>query len=333
MKLKKGIFMFKRLITDFTDHTNIKTVPSSDEQLGYYYMKFSEEAINNRGGNKPFQFDANGVPQIHSYIDVDKPGYYYYPITIGQYGLAVFHSFLSTQDNSKKEHFLRIADWFLDTSVLDKKLGAYWLTEVDKPEFNMTDPWKSSFSQSRALSILLRAWQITSDIKYMEIAKRALIPFLFDVKEGGVRVGKEGMFFYEEYVASAPTRILDGMMFSLFGLHDMIRCAASIDEDTKLNAQFAFNQGVNGLCSWLPRFDMGYWVYYNRCEIPGYPQNDPCTIGYLRLVVSQLDILYTLTKHETLKKYRDQFRSYVKPVNIVRMYYQKYKALKSLNRL
>lgn len=153
------------------------------------------------------------------------------------------------------------------------------------------------------------------------------------LRKEGVRVGGPGEYFYEEYVAAAPTRILDGIIFSLFGLNDMIRCEELMDKQTISLTKKAFQDGLVGLCSWLPRFDMGYWVYYNRCEIDGYPQNDPCTIGYVRLVVSQLDILYEMTKNDTLKKYRDLFNSYIKPSNIIRMYYQKYKALKSLNRL
>lgn len=333
MKFKKIIFMFKRLITDFTDHSNIDIHASNKAALDYYYIKFRESAINNRGGNKPFQFDEKGIPLIHSYIDVQKPGYYYYPITIGQYGLSIFHSYLETEDESKKEHFLNIADWFLTTAIVDDRLGAYWLTEVDKPEFNMVVPWKSSFSQSRGLSILLRAWQITKKDKYLEIATLAIKPFLFNVQEGGVRVGSPGNYFYEEYVAAHPTRILDGIMFSLFGIYDLMRCSASLSDETNILSNKAFQDGIDGLCYWLPKFDMGYWVFYNRCEIPNYPQNDPCTIGYLRLVVSQLDILYQLTKNEQLEKYRDLFKSYIKPINIVRMYYQKYKALKTLNRL
>ena len=325
--------MMKRLITDFSDHVNIDINASKNQRLTDYYIKFKEIDINTRGGNKPLRFDNKGIPLVHSYIDVENPGYNYYPITIGQVGLAVFHSYLVDKDESKKHQFLNIAAWFFENAVKDEKLGAYWLTDVDKPEYKMFQPWKSAFSQSRGISILLRAWQLNGNDEYLEVAKLALKPFLFDTSEGGVRVDNTNRTFYEEYVASAPTRILDGAIFSLFGLFDMIRVIKGIDNDIyKLSTQL-FDQGVEGLVSWLPEFDMGYWVYYNRCEIEDYPQNDPCTIGYLRLVVSQLSILHQLTDNADIKYYGDKFQRYFKPLNILRMYRQKYLALKSLNRL
>lgn len=333
MKIKKAFFMFRRLITDFSDHRNMEIELSQKSSLGYYYIKFKESEINTRGGNKPFKFDDQGVPQIHSYIDVEKPGYYYYPITIGQYALAIYHSYLESQSEEKKAHFLKIADWFVTSAIYEERLGIYWLSDVDKPEFEMYEPWKSAFSQSRGISILLRAWQITGDIKYYDIAKNAMEVFLWDIEEGGVRVGKEGAFFYEEYVAAKPTRILDGFIFSLFGIYDMMRCSEGIDPETFSKARSIFNNGIVGLRHWLPRFDMGYWMYYNRCELDNYPQNDPCTMGYLRLVMCQLRILHGLTAEKSLREYHDLLGSYLKPGNIVKMYIEKYKALKALNRL
>ncbi len=325
--------MLRRLITDYSDHKHIVTHISQQPELTYYYMKFEENHVNSRGGNKPFEFDAQGVPRIHSYIDVEDAGYYYYPITIGQYGLAVFHTFLNTGDQEKKEQFISIADWFYNNAIDEDRLGVYWLTEVDKPEFKIFTPWKSAFAQSRGISILLRAWQLTRDDRYYDTAVAALGLFDYDTSEGGVRVGTSSSYFYEEYVAEAPTRILDGMMFSLFGLYDLMRVTKRIDEDNYRWSRRMFEDGIAGLSHWLPRFDMGYWVYYNRCDIQGYPPNDPCTVGYLRLIVSQLGILHQLTGQEILKAYRDRFESYNRPFNILKMYRQKYKALKALNRL
>lgn len=333
MKLTKAVFMFRRLLTDLVEGRHIPLHISDDAVLGYYYIRFEEDKINSRGGNKPFEFDANGVPQIHSYIDVEaEKGYYYYPITIGQYALAVFHAWLDTNDEAKKAHFLRIADWFKANAVIDEHLGAYWLTETPKPEFNMHTPWKSAFSQSRAISILLRAWQVTSDTAYLKLASLALQPYLLDTQEGGVRVdGDRSRVFYEEYVASAPTRILDGGIFALWGVLDYLRAVK--EEPQRAQAQQILADGLNGLKAWLPDFDMGYWVYYNRCDLPDYPPNDPCTIGYLRLVVAQLRVMHGMTRDTFFAHTAKRFTAYLRLPNILRMYFEKYRALKKLNRL
>lgn len=308
------------------------TLNNNSNILGKYYLNFKPQpkTLNRLIST----FDENGIPLNNAYIDVKNPKLHYYPISIGQYGLSIFHAYLDNSDNTHKAHFLRIANWFYDNASLDERLGAYWLTDVDKPEFQVFEPWKSAFSQSRALSILLRAWQITKDQKYFDLAKKALIPYEYSITEGGVRAGvKKNDAVYEEYVASEPTRILDGAIFSLFGLNDAVRAFEKIDFESYEKAKSLFDDGIMGLIHWLPKYDMGYWFFYNRCEIEGYPTNDPCTINYLKLVSVQLEILHSITGEKTFKEYVEKFRRYQKPQNIVKMYIEKYKALKKLNRL
>ena len=183
MKLKNALFFGKRLLTDFNENKYLAVcTDNKSTELTYYYFLFEEDKINTRGGNHPFQFDEAGIPLVHSYIDVvDGKGYYYYPITIGQYALAVFHSWLKNRSEEKKAYFLRFADWFMQQRIESPELGCYWLTETAKPEYKVTTPWKSAFTQSRAISILLRAWQLTGNSDYLKTATLALIPFTKDI--------------------------------------------------------------------------------------------------------------------------------------------------------
>ena len=128
--------------------------------------------------------------------------------------------------------------------------------------------------------------------------------------------------------------MLDGHLFSLFGLYDYIRAVPPETEPAGHElAQSLFSEGIQGLIKQLPRYDMGYWLRFNRCDLPGYPQNDPCTIGYLRLVRQQLIILYRITGEEQLQYYADLCRKYDRLPNILKMYREKFRVLKSLNRL
>ena len=325
--------MLQKLLRDFFLYPpNINWSKSSS--LEFYYLLFSN---NPKKLNRLIHsFDDNGVPLNQSYIDVESNNLHYYPISIGQYGLAVFNIWIEDKNLIQKEIFFNIVDWFLCNVNEDEFIGAYWLTIVPKPEFKIFSPWKSAFSQSRAISILLRAWQITGESKYLDLASKALIPFTFSIEQGGVAVDlTEDMAFYEEYVAQKPTRVLDGAIFSLFGVYDFIRATQGVNglQESHNLALEIFRKGIQGLKYWLPRFDMGYWVYYNRCEIDGYPQNDPCTIGYLRLVSTQLEIMAYLSNETIFKNYSIKFKSYLKPWNILKMYREKFIALKKLNRL
>ncbi len=330
--------MLKKMYRDIGSGYPDIVMGQNTKTLNRYYINFKPKpkTLNRLISS----FDKNGVPLNSAYIDVKHPKLHYYPISIGQYGLAIFHSYLDNKEQEDKsflhssgQAFLRIADWFKDTAIIDDKLGAYWLTDVDKPEFNVFKPWKSAFTQSRALSILLRAWQMTEDQKYLHLAIKAMEPYEYSIDAGGVRSGMLNDIIYEEYIAVKPTRILDGAIFSLFGLYDAVRAFDGVDNNAFEKSKRLFDDGINGLIHWLPKYDMGYWVYYNRCEIEGYPTNDPCTIGYLKLVTAQLEVLYEITQIEEFNDYALKYKSYLKPQNIIRMYIEKYKALKKLNRL
>ena len=332
MQVKKSFFMLGKLRNDLSANKHILIGKIKGENLNKYYINFKEDS--GKLNRLIVDFDKDGVPLNTTYIDVEEKKLHYYPISIGQYALAVFHSYLDTQDEEKKAHFLRIAEWFYNARTEDEKLGVYWLTDVDKPEYGVTEPWKSGFSQSRGLSVLLRAWQLTGDDKYLAVAKKALIPFTKDIRDGGVAVDLDSAPIYEEYVAAKPTRVLDGHGFCLFGIYDAVRAITpEVDAEAHRLAKAIFDKGIDGLVKRLPDYDMGYWMRFNLCELDFYPKNDPCTIGYLRLVSAQLQILYQITGNETLAAYAKKMKRYDRLPNIVKMYRQKYTALKKMNRL
>ena len=323
---------------DFKRPRNIYSVPEDvfSQKLEYYYFKFSEKELLD-GTHQALlkSFDENGIPLNTAYVDVAEAKLHYYPISIGQYGLAVFHSYLESKTEEKKNHFLKIADWFYDNVTLDNKLGAYWLTNIPKPEYKVDNAWKSAFSQGRGLSILLRAWQITNNDKYLELCTKALVPFTYDINDGGVCANlNEGYPFFEEYVASEPTMVLDGHIFSLFGLYDFVRAVPKeIDSENHALAKTVFENGIKSLIHFLPEYDMGFWLKFNLCKMAHYPKIDPCTIGYIRLVNLQLKVLYKITGNSFLLDFQKKISGYDNLINIVKMYFIKYKALKTLNRL
>ena len=63
---------------------------------------------------------------------------------------------------------------------------------------------------------------------------------------------------YEEYVAAKPTRVLDGAIFSLFGIQDYLRVTKKGAREEFDLAQKIFDKGILGLKHWLPKYDMGF---------------------------------------------------------------------------
>ncbi len=327
MNFRKYKFMLKKFADDLKKSSEpyIISTELQTQKLGQFYFLFEEDP--SKLNKLITSFDADGVPLNSSYIDVDEPKMHYYPISIGQYALAVYNSYIDTSLPEKKDHFFRIVKWFMNNKIQDEKLGTFWLTDIPKPEYKIFTPWKSAFTQSRAISVLLRAWQETNNQEFLEVAESALIPFAYDIKDGGVSTFTEKGKFYEEYVAAEPTMVLDGHIFSLLGLYDFYRANKNI------KAKNLFDEGIESLIDWLPEYDMGYWLKFNYCRMSHYPEIDPCTIGYLRLVNLQLKLLYKLTKRGDFANYYHKFTEYDKKSNLLRMYPVKYRALKKINRL
>ena len=331
MKFKKKVFIFHKFITDLKTPTQRYPIAENltYSQLGKYYFVFQEKRVSSGKDQKLIsKFDENGIPINKTYIDVTDKDYVYFPISIGQMGLAVYHTWLQTGTQEDKQRFLKFVYWFEENAEITPELGVRWLTDVALPQYKNPGPWQSAFSQSRGISILLRGYQLTGNKKYAELAEKALIPFTKPVSQGGVTSFTKWGPFYEEYTAEIPTLVLNGMIFSLCGVHDFMR----VFPENKL-AEKIFSDGIQTLINILPEYNLGFWSKYNLCEADWYPKIDPATIQYQRLHISQLEVLYRITGQKIFKDYQEKFRKQDKFINILKMYKLKYTSLKKIGRL
>jgi len=323
--------MLDKILTDLKSPKNQYSIANDlhDSKLGYYYFIFNEMRVAAGKDQKLIsRFDENGIPINKTYIDVKDKDYVYFPISIGQLGIAVYHTYLKTTSTEDKTRFLKFVDWYYDHAAISNGLGARWMTEVPLPQYKNPGPWQSAFTQSRAISILLRGYQLTNDTKYCDLAEKALISFTLPVINGGVTSFTPHGPFYEEYTASIPTLVLNGMIFSLFGIMDFTR----VFPENKL-ARKIYDDGISTLINILPEFDLGFWSRYNLCTAEWYPQIDPATVGYQRLHISQLDVMYHYTNNDIFRDYSETFKKQDDLLNTIKMYKLKYKSLKQLNRL
>lgn len=321
--------MLKKLHKDITRDRQIYALADDlhSAELGEYYFLMTEEQMKS-GHSQNFHFDEYGIPIIPTYIDVEERKLIYYPISIGQYGLAIWNSYLRDRSQENKHRFLTIADWFISNCIEDDKLGAFWLTNVSKPAYQIKQPWKSAFSQARAINICLRAFQLTGKREYEKCAKLALKPFLYTVEEGGVVQNIPEGVFYEEYPSHVPILVLNGMIFALCGIYDLLRLYPN-----HLLAAQIMDKGVDTLVNLLPKYDMGFWSKYSLCDEYFHPKIDPSTIGYHHLHIIQLELMYRLTDKEVFNEYAERWRECVNLRNILKMYRIKYSALKKMRRL
>ena len=114
--------------------------------------------------------------------------------------------------------------------------------------------------QGQAISVLVRAWTITKDPRYLAAAEAGSRVFNISSTHGGVKaVFLDKYTWFEEYPTNPPTFILNGFIYSLLGLYDLKTVS------TKLKVQISqlFQSGLDSLAAMLPLYDTGSSTLYD----------------------------------------------------------------------
>lgn len=272
-----------------TDNPN-----ASQTELGEYYMLFAEKA-DYQGA-----YDAAGIPQLdyHGHI-----GLQYNPIAIAQYGLGNYNLWRRTNDAARKRKFLRVADWLCANLERNAHGIAVWNHHFDwEYRDTLRAPWYSALAQGQGISLLLRAHKETADAKYLDAARQAFVSFERPISDGGVAVtGESGDLWFEEYLVSPPTHILNGFIWALWGIHDYA-LATQYPQ-----AQDLFSLGVRTLLHNLAHYDLGFWSIYEQSgtRLPMVASN-----FYHRLHIVQLRVMHRLTGEELFVTTAERWERY-----------------------
>jgi hypothetical protein len=155
------------------------------------------------------------------------------------------------------------------------------------------------------LLVMLNAYQILHDTKYLEIFKKGLRAFKYDVKEGGLsyRTPSGGLFFQE--VASIPYHhILNGHMLALILINKFSRASDSKE------IKDIFNLGLQGLLEMLPSFDKYDYSLYSLSPNPRLINHyNIASPTYHHVHIAQLRVLANITNDKVLRAYAEKWSS------------------------
>lgn len=199
--------------------------------------------------------DKGGVPyntQTEAYPAA------YLPTTIAQYALAQWNAFLATADEKHKQAFLIQAHWFVEhESRLAIDAGG-WSIPFPSHSYNTPESWLSALTQGNVISVLIRAYQLTGNDIFLQVARRAIRTFELDIRDGGVStsIGDHGIFF-EEVAVYPAAHILNGYILALFGLYDYVALTGDSYVDTLVQ------RSLVTLHALIDGFDTGYWSRYD----------------------------------------------------------------------
>lgn len=284
---------------------------------GKYFLDFSSKA------DYAQEFDKDGVPLFKHLDEIPQS---YHPIAICQYALGLYDLLFDSGFNnmSYKNKFLIQADWLVANKSGNNN-GAVWYFNYPDMRYNISPNWCSAMAQGEAVSVLVRAYSLTSEKIYLETAEAAIVPFKINVSDGGVLGIFNSIPVYEEFPASKITGVLNGYIFSLFGLYDLLLTNGSSV------AQSLFDEGINSILKLLKYYDLGYWSRYDIYE---YPLKNPASYTYHCLHVEQLKVLYILTGNKIFFEYSERWNNQSKNIiNKIRALSQKIIYLRKMKAL
>lgn len=252
--------------------------PFDSPELGYYYLHHPATSGENLTVYPCAPANATSTITIR-----------------GLCSLANWNAYTLTSDDAYREAFLANARWFLANQV-----DGQWRWDIDVPSRELKAPWISGLSQSLGISVLLRAYQTTGDTAYLDAARDAFSWMTKPLADGGLAVATAGGTFIEEYPhATAPSHVLNGHMWALFGVWDYYR----VTRDPEALA--LFQAGITAIKAEKDWYDVGHWATYdhrNRISM--------VTGMYMQFIVQQLLALGTITNDSFFTDLGKKWRNY-----------------------
>nr|MBC8485736.1 hypothetical protein [Bacteroidota bacterium] len=230
-------------------------------------------------------------------------GLQYNPIAIAQWGLGNYNIWCDNNDQKRYDYFIKCADWLCENLEQNQKGLWVWMHRFDwEYRDKLKAPWYSALSQGQGISVLLRAWNLTNNEKYLEAAQKSLIPFFNDISLGGVIYTDEnGNKWFEEAIVDPPTHILNGFIWASWGIYDY--WLATNEE----KAKDLFDEAKETLLINLQNFDCEYWSLY---EQSGTKMKMLASPFYHSLHIVQLQVMYQLTGKDIFTNYANRWSKY-----------------------
>jgi hypothetical protein len=160
-----------------------------------------------------------------------------------------------------------------------------WPQNVAVSKYGLVPGWCSALTQGQSASAFVRAYVVTNDDRWAELARRAAAPLLSPRSSDLVTRSRVGPILEE--VPSIPgSHILNGWISALWGVWD-VRLGLG---DARAGREF--EDGIESLRLHLPAYDAGWWSRYSL-----YPHSlqDLAKPIYHRYHVAQLRATHRLT--------------------------------------
>ena len=221
-----------------------------------------------------------------------------HPITVCQTGLGIYELYIRSKLPFYKEKFLEVAELLVDLSKKDNQ-GIYWEVPMNFKLFNLDENFRSGLIQGQAISVFLRAYEISKEEKFKELALEAFNILNENVENGGC--SRKNKTVFEEYPKIDKIQtVLNGLIYSIFPIYELY---ISTNNEKYL---IHFNRCIESLEQDLSMYDAGYWSRYS-VKNNSLIYNNLASPYYHKEHILQLEVLYELTGSELLNNYRKKW--------------------------
>lgn len=260
-----------------------------------YYMTFRQKA------DYAGPFDSDGIPMLDYR---GRLGRQYNPIATAQYGLANLNKHLASGDGRARDKAIACADRLV-ADLKPTVSGLYaWVHEFDWEYFRtLKAPWISGLAQGQGISLLVRVHKLTSDRKYLAAAERAFEVVTRPADSGGTLfTDAAGMSWIEEYITQPPTHILNGFLWALWGVRDLVLLTGS------QAAGKLWEESLKTILANLERYDCGYWSLYDLAPVAS---RNPASVFYHKLHIVQLEVMNRISGEAAFARTAEKWRGYL----------------------
>lgn len=258
-----------------------------------------------------YEHDYNGLPMVNY---EGKIGVQYNPVTIEQYALVMYNLYMDSQKEYYLCAFFNAVDWLVN-NIETNNVGSTGIPyKFNLPRYDLYLPWYSGMEIGQLISVMLRAYYLTGNIYFFNIASKCYLSYKIEVKNGGIlEFDENGFPWIEEYPSSKngiPSFVLNGYLFSLIGA---IEYEAFNNEISKYNLLL-----INSLKCRIKKYEKNFWLLYQdyKKEKDIYVTNEYMKMQYLQMLQ-----IYYLNKDEWFYRKFRQWKIWYKinPICVLRM--------------
>jgi hypothetical protein len=265
-----------------------------NEKLGVYYIDMRPSIVHYTENIYDGTFDDKHVPMCGD----GNGGFYYSAVNICQYGFIIHANYLENENNDDLKILINCLNK-LESLKLENDKIAKWENNYFNPRYKLNPPWISAMDCGEVLSFYLRLYQLLNDENLLTTSYKIFNFLQIDVNEGGVRTrDKNGNLWFEEYPSNPPSYVLNGFIYTVFGLYDLYR----VSNDSRVKSDI--DECIETLKFNLHKFDTGYWSKYDLLhkELVRYYYQ-------INVHVPQLMVLFELTKEPIFENYGKKWKN------------------------